>query len=252
MLHSWSNELLFKLRSRLQFRRAHYQEQGRLIALSPVEESLLVTYHFAKFALELSPLQFKRNLATLWLVEQFKTWSEFSALEFKFILEVGCQDFSRLPALKSFLKNKKMQNHLTGIEVDPFPILSDFHSRWDRAQYYMSLVDEASYVAADFFAYNKTAHGVFCFFPFVSTAPALRWGLPARFANADLWVKSFLRCIRPGGFVLVVHQGPEEQQIFDEARKSSTNELCLVERHVLSCPFLPPKIPSYVSLYRRM
>lgn len=252
MLHSLSNEVLFQIRSLIRFRRPHYRERGEPLELSPMEHQLVNIYGMQEFTDSLSPLQLKRNLATLWLLQQNSSWSRIEFAKDSLFLDVGCQDFSRLPALKAFFAKKALKNHFTGIEVDPFPILSDLHSRWDRAQYYMSLVDSASYLAADFFSYNQKVNGIFCFFPFVSVLPALRWGLPARFANADKWVEGFLRCLQHNGFLYLVHQGRQEQERFDQARSGWSNSLRLLERHELSCPFLPPKVPSMVSLYQRI
>lgn len=252
VLSSWTNELFFRCRSFLKFRRPHYRETGAILPLTNYEMELTERYEMRQWRLRLSPLQFQRNLATLWILSSFKSWEKIIKLSAMDVLEVGCQDFSRLPALKSFFKHWGVQAKITGIEVDAYPILSDFHSRWDRAQYYRQLLgSEDDYVVADFFKYQKTAQGIFCFFPFVSEHPALRWGLPARFADGQKWLQGFLKCLAPDGFLFVVHQGEGEQEVFDQVRAPFLQDLVLVERYSLSCPFLPPKIPSFVSLYVR-
>jgi hypothetical protein len=161
------------------------------------------------------------------------------------ILEPCCQDFVRLPALRSFFKNAK----ITGVEIDAYVPLEGFHSRWDHAQYYVSLAnDGAQYVAADFFTYHSQADLILCFYPFVVPAPALAWGLPAEVASGKKWVESFVRNLRRGGQVLVVHQGAWEEEEFDRARRDSP--LQIVARKALNCPFFPSKHPMHATLYR--
>lgn len=251
-LRSWTNEFFFQSRSLLRFRRPSYRERGEPTPLTEIETVLAERYGMQQWVHQLSPFQLKRNLATLWILDAFESWDHFLKNSPGDFLEVGCQDFSRLPALKAFLNHRGVRTKITGIEVDAYPILSDFHSRWDRAQYYRQLLGfQDEYLVADFFKYQKTSSGLFCFFPFVSENPALCWGLPTRFADARKWLTGFLNCLNSGGFLFVVHQGGDEQEVFDQVRSPYLKDLVLVERHQLSCPFLPPKIPSYVSLYRR-
>ncbi len=249
------------MRTRLRFTRRGYYEIGTDAEEDTILEKQLADQHsLRQYRSDLSPLQWKRNLATLWILNSFKKWSQVSLDSSLPFLEVGCQDFSRLPALKSFFSPKTKSAHFHGLELDAFPVLSDLHSRWDRAHYYMSLVKKQSllsndfedqYFALDFFTYTQKTSSLICFFPFVTPGPALSWGLPEYFGDADKWLESIERCVHEGGFVFIVHQGLEEEKIFDECRRRRPRSLILQERHELSCPFWPPKKPSCASLYVR-
>ena len=266
MLASFRNELFLKMRSSLRFSRRGYSEVGTEDEEDTiVERELVNTFSFAVFRRALSPLQWKRNLATLWLLNNFAKWSEVALDGSAPFLEVGCQDFSRLPALKYFFQSKNIEIAIHGLEVDPFPVLSDLHSRWDRAQYYVSLLErkphcqrgahgqhnQDQFFTGDFFTWSQKSKGLICFFPFVTAGPALSWGLPERFGDVQKWLVSIERCLENQGFLFVVHQGLEEERIFDEARLQQLPFLKLLERHALSCPFWPPKKPSCASLYVR-
>jgi hypothetical protein len=266
MFTSLRNDLFLSLRTKLRFSRGGYCEIGTEDEEDTILERELVSlYSFAAFKKDLSSLQWKRNLATLWLLNNFARWPEVFArwpevpLEGRApFLEVGCQDFSRLPALKYFFKMQNRDVPLHGLEVDPFPVLSDLHSRWDRAQYYISLLEKSEgtqardqFFAGDFFTWSQKTKGLICFFPFVTAGPALSWGLPERFGQVQKWLDSIERCLEDQGFLFVVHQGLEEEKIFDEARFHQAPFLKLLERHALSCPFWPPKKPSCASLYVR-
>ncbi len=281
MLTSVRNEFFFKLRSRFRFSRRGYSEARDILAAEDEEDTilerkLLHDFFFSSYRARLSPLQWKRNLSTLWLLNSFKRWPDVLLHLDKPFLDVGCQDFSRLPALKHFFgrafserntekdakkdAEKKIEIHanvqIHGLELDPYPILDDLHSRWDRAHYYISLMKNEgnphdAYFAADFFTWPEKTSGLFCFFPFVTPGPALSWGLPKRFGDVQKWLEAIKSCLEKDGFAFIVHQGPDEQKVFDEARSMRAPFLKLIERHELSCPFWPPKKPSCASLYVR-
>ncbi len=254
MFASVRNELFLKMRSKLRFSRRGYGEVGTEGEEDTIlERDLVRQYSFAVLKKNLNPLQWKRNLATLWLLNTFAKWPEVSLDGRAPFLEVGCQDFSRLPALKFFFKSQIAEVAFHGLELDPFPVLSDLHSRWDRAHYYISLGTQTQdqFFAGDFFTWSQKTKGLICFFPFVTAAPAVSWGLPERCGDVQKWVAGIERCLDDGGFLFVVHQGREEEKIFDKARLQQTPFLKLLERHELSCPFWPPKKPSCASLYVR-
>lgn len=250
-LHSAKNRFFWNIRSRLRFRRGGYREAGTSdLLLSDPERKLESKYELDLAADQLSDATYKKNLWTLWLLDRLLAphlRRNHLPLE---VLEPGCQDFSRLPALRAFFRKQGVRPRFTGLEVDPFPVLHDFRSRWDRAKYYLNLEKSADrYLEGDFFEWREHADLICCFYPFVSAYPALAWGLPARFGHAKPWVNGFDRNLRPGGLLFVVHQGEWEEAEFDEARAGSA--LRLLARESLSCAFYPLPHPACVSVYRR-
>jgi hypothetical protein len=170
------------------------------------------------------------------------------------IIEPGCQDFSRLPAIRAFCKHHGRLPTVEGLELDPFPLLSGFHSRADKAEYYLSLPGGQrtdTYNAGDFFLRDKKpADVILSFYPFVSPDPALAWGIPAEFGDAKKWAEAYVQNLQRGGLVLVVHQGSWEEEEFDRSRKHAPLEI--IWRSRVDCPFYPLPHPACASVYRRL
>ncbi|HEY8278019.1 MAG TPA: hypothetical protein VIH99_00255 [Bdellovibrionota bacterium] len=248
-LQSARNRIFWNLRSRLRWSRGGYQETGAgALDLSEEEKKIEKAFAFDRYRICLSPEVYKKNLWTLWVLARLLKPHLRSAHSPDEILEPGCQDFARLPALRAFFRSHEPR--ITGLEIDPFPILRDMRSRWDKAQYYLNLdKSEDRYREADFFSWDRPSDIICCFYPFVSAHPALAWGLPAWLGDADAWVRSFTRNLRAGGLLLVVHQGEWEEEEFDRARDASG--LRLLQRESLECTFYPLPHPACVSVYRK-
>lgn len=251
-LQSKRNRLFWRLRETLRFQRPGYRENGTVSAhLDPAAEHLAERYRLTAIQRNLTSAVYVKNLATLWILEQMLNKQKLPAGPCS-VLEPGCQDFARLPALRAYLHQRGTQPTITGLEVDAYPILHNLHSRADKAHYYLSLSPAHSrdrFVAGDFFRWNEAADLVFCFYPFVSANPALSWGLPKEFGQPEQWVEAFARNLKTGGKLLVVHQGDWEEEEFDEARV--TAPLKLLQRREVNCPFYPLPHPAHASVYEK-
>lgn len=252
-LHSKRNRLMLRLRQSLRFHRSAYRETGfsdteknaRLKSLDAPARSLWQQteerHSFSRFQECLSLPVYEKNLLTLWTLEQF-----FPTPPAGSVLEAGCQDFARLPALAAFFPDP-----VTGIELDPYPVMRGLHSRFDKASFYRSVADGISeYRGADAFRWCRKTDLFLAFYPFVSPHPALAWGLPAEYGRAEQWLSAIDRVLRPGGVALLVHQGNWEQEEFDLARNDFP-QVELVKRLVADCPFSPQPYPPHASLYRK-
>jgi hypothetical protein len=250
-LQNAKNQIFWRLRSHLRFRRGGYKETGAgELDLSPKELAIERAFNFSPYRNYLSANNYRKNLWTLWLMERTLAPHLRSGHLPVEILEPGCQDFSRLFALRAFFRKQGTHPRITGLELDPFPVLHDFHSRWDKAKYYLNCeVSADRYLHFNFFDWFEYADLICCFYPFVSTHPALAWGIPATFGNPKPWIESFTRNLRPGGLLLVVHQGDWEEEDFDAARAGFP--LRLLQRETLESGFYPLPYPACVSVYRR-
>jgi hypothetical protein len=251
-LQSAKNRVLWELRSRLRWSRSGYQESGaENVALDGEALALEKRYELVRYKNYLSEDVYRKNLWTLRAFEKLllpHLRGGHLPLE---ILEPGCQDFARLPALRAFFGKQGVRPRFTGLELDPYPVLHDFHSRWDKAKYYLNLDSSADrYLAADFFRWSEAADLICCFYPFVSAHPALAWGLPARFGDPKPWIDGFLRNLRPDGLLLLVHQGEWEEEDFDEARNTIPG-LRLLQRENIDAKYYPLPFPACASVYRR-
>lgn len=250
-LYSKRNRLFFLMRNSLAFRRKGYQETGdTLNSLGELEREVEAKFGLAHLRRNLRPATYQKNLATLWILDQMETHRFLPSGPLS-ILEPGCQDFSRLPGLRAFFKRWGRIAKFSGIEIDPYPILANLHSRADLAHYYLSLPGGAptdSYRQGNFFHCLEPSQVIFAFYPFVSAHPALAWGLPSDLGDAARWAESLVMNLQKEGIALVVHQGKWEEEEFDEARKAFPLEL--VARKDVTCPFYPLPHPACASLYR--
>lgn len=250
-LHSRSNRLFLQLRTALKFRRSGYRESGAEdLVLSPEARVLESRYGTGEFFAKLSSVNYLKNLSTLAWLENLQPFLDKLPEKIE-ILETGAQDFSRLPAIRKFFTLNHFSPTITGLELDPFPILTDLHSRADKADYYLSLAKNSGdkFLAGDFFKSALQADCILSFYPFVSANPALAWGLPAEFGSAEKWLEGFSRTLKPGGLLLVVHQGEWEEKEFDVARVNFPLEL-LTRTKANSTIFTLPH-PPCLSVYQR-
>ena len=208
-LQSKRNRLFWRMREALRFQRPGYRENGTVSAhLDPEARRLSEAYGLSALQLNLSSAVYAKNLATLWILEQMLGGIPLPTGPCS-VLEPGCQDFARLPALRAYLNHRGAEPVITGLEVDAYPILHNLHSRADKAHYYLALPGgnpRDTFRAGDFFRWNEPVDFLACFYPFVSPNPALSWGLPKEFGRPELWVQAFVRTVKPGGKLLIVHR----------------------------------------------
>lgn len=244
------NSFWFFIRNFLKWSRSGYSEATTVTPVfHPEAEKVNSRYRFSDMGRRLSPANWHRNLATLWYFEKMLSEIDFSS-EVQ-VLEPGCQNFSRLPAIDHYMTYRNWKGAVVGLELDAYVPVQKLYSLYDHAQYYRSLIARKTlFTAADFFKSQERADLIVCFYPFVSKAPALAWGIPAIYASADKWIDSFLNNLKPQGYVLVVHQGDWEQKDFDEAR--AHRSLKLLKREELVCPFFKTKYPAHFSLYQKI
>lgn len=262
-LRSNWNRLSFQLRSRLRFRRSGYQEgpisdEDRLKWLKSLPEpaaaaarSLEERYSTHSWHAHLHLDNYRKNLATLWLLERL--WDGGRAPregEKLSVLEAGAHDFSRLFALDAFFRARGFSPVITGMELDPYRVLANFHSRADLADYYAGLRPPHRYLAGDFFGHREQYDLLLAFYPFVSPHPALAWGLPLEWGDPKRWVEGLIRTVKPEGRALLVHQGPWEEEEFDSALPYGAFRLKILGRKALECPFLPLPHPPQGSVYQ--
>ena len=266
-LHSKWNRLCFSVRNLLAFTRTGYREVG----VNPEElkkwqnsfpadtqkqiETLIQKYNFVPQQKFLKLETFQKNLATLWLLDLIlnvgSPWEKYCPLPAGLnVLEAGAHDFSRAPAISAFFETQKTKNKLIGLELDAYKILSDFHSRFDRAQYYAAQVKNSQFLVQNFFTWKEPVDVLFAFYPFVSPHPAISWGLPMELGSAGAWVEALIRSVKPDGFALVVHQGEWEEQEFDNAMPFGAFRLQILQRKTLNCPFYPLPHPAQATLYQ--
>ena len=258
---SATNRLLLRLRQRIAFSRdgyaasvSHDQMLSWLETLPLADRRqarlLIQKFGVGEWCSFLNLDQIRASVSTLAICDQMNFSAELPQ-NFK-ALDAGTQDFARGPGLWRYLQRYNRKVALTGIEIDVFPPLSNFHSRRDIGVYIARKLPGASYVAADFFQWTQPARMVTAFFPFVSPHPALAWGLPLEYGKAEHWLLSIDRVLENDGLALVVHQGPWEEEEFDEARSRLPHSLELLKRRDLQGLHIHPQFPVHASIYRKV
>lgn len=262
--HSWLNGVLLQGRNYFAFTRGGYCEaptdvtqfQQWLKSLpSPHRQELQALHERIDFADWFRHF----NLETIKL--NYTTWQILDAMLADYPLakrrdchaiDAGCQSFRRLPAMHKCLAPTCDFLHFKGIELDAFPLLDNFHSRYDVARYYCQHHPGSRYIAADFFLWSGQTNVdiAFCFYPFVSMEPSLAWGIPAQFGNAEKWVSTLQRCLVKDGVTLVVHQGDWEEKLFYSAIQKNKSFDRINQKTLHLLPELYP-YPVHVSLYRK-
>jgi len=129
-------------------------------------------------------------------------------------LDIGCRNFSHLPALSAF-----MPRRWAGVELDAHARYWNGFTRRAYGEWMVKQREECRYIAGSLL----DVEGSFCMIswvlPFVSEAPLQRWGLPARFFQPQLLLEKACSLLASGGEMFVVNQGEREaeaqQKLFD-------------------------------------
>lgn len=112
--------------------------------------------------------------------------------------------------------NDEREIQLDGVEIDAFRVYSDFHTRYDYAQFYIKNLANTQYIAKDFLQYNEKYDYIIWFFPFVTEFPLLEWGLPlSKFKPAEMLQHAY-NSLNSGGKLLIVNQDEKEYAIQEE------------------------------------
>ncbi|MCA8957297.1 MAG: hypothetical protein KDC87_14575 [Planctomycetes bacterium] len=133
-------------------------------------------------------------------------------------VDVGARNWSYVFALERFLRGAggtAREVELTGVEIDGYGVYRDLRSRADHAAAYVAQLDNprVNYRVADFLQCEFAADVITLFFPFLTRYPLLVWGLPLSVFRPRELIAHALRCLRPGGMLVVFNQTSAERDI---------------------------------------
>lgn len=134
------------------------------------------------------------------------------------VLDIGSKNWFYASGEWSFYKygGGEREIFLDGIEIDAFRVYSDFHTRYDYAQFYIKNLPNTRYITKDFMEHNDKYDFIVWFFPFVTEFPLLEWGLPlSRFKPAEM-LRHAYECLNENGKILIVNQDETEYEIQEE------------------------------------
>ncbi len=110
------------------------------------------------------------------------------------------------------------QVKLTGIEIDPFVVYRDGHSRHDWARHYARHLPSATYLAGDALEHQGAYDLVLLLFPLMLEAEHLDWGLPIGKYRPTALLKRARELTRPGGTLIVTCYDYEQQDLLATCR----------------------------------
>ncbi len=136
-------------------------------------------------------------------------------------VDVGSGDFHYAFALQRWLARAGAATprpvELLGVEVDGHGVYRDGRARVDHAIAHAALAAgpgaSVRYEVADFARRRRPAVDVVtAFFPFLSAYACLQWGLPVSRLRPRRLVERAVATVRPGGWLVVVNQTPDERE----------------------------------------
>ena len=182
------------------------------------EQQLRDRYELQSLRLRSKVLHYLENLGWLDTLEPL-----FAALELPRgedhvlrAVDVGCGVFQYATALHRTLarsgRGAPRRVVLRGIEVDGHGVYRDFHSRADHARAHAALAStDVSFEVADFLQRRLPQQDVVTMlFPFLTSYPLLRWGLPIGLHRPRRMLQHAVETLREGGMLVVVNQTDAE------------------------------------------
>jgi hypothetical protein len=169
------------------------------------------------------------------------------------VLDIGSKDFAYAPALGSFLSDRALSFELTGLEMDPYPLYSNFFRRGDLGKYYAQLCNDefpqgrVNYQGGNWLRYKTCGHLqlVTSFFPFLYEDLHSRFGLPSR----GYWpVAYYDKAIRASEHCLFFHQGEEELLISKKILSATPQTKIIFEMEIEKSPWMERKFSTHVIL----
>lgn len=219
------------------------------------EKRILLEYDFKYLQNDSSIVHYKENLYTLKLLEDSLNKTPFNTKNDTLkILDIGSKNFSYAPAIYNFFKHFKCSNNtktqviLNGIEIDPYRMLSDLHSRYDYAQYYIKNLDNTKYITGNLLDHDENNYDIITWFlPFIIKDPLISWGLPARYFKPEKMLKHAYKLLSPRGIILLVNQGKTEKQAQVDLIKELNLNYTEPDESYTNC-FSPYKLERYITI----
>jgi len=231
LLRAPGNQVAFALRRRLQWSRGALalgnEAKGGLFAALPegerraaaeAAERLERRHDLTALRRRSTQLVFAENLALLDRLSALQDGAELPCGDDGVVraIDVGCGAFAYATALQRWLRGggtgPRRPVMLRGIEVDGFGIYRDGHSRADHARAHAALAgSDVRFQVADFTRLDVPQQDVVTLlFPFLSSYPLLRWGLPLTHLRPRLLLSRAVAAVRPGGWLVVGNQSGAE------------------------------------------
>lgn len=126
-------------------------------------------------------------------------------------LDIGCRNFSHLPALSAFCPTTWL-----GIELDANARYLNGLSRRAYGEWMARQREDCRYVAGSLLDLQESVDLIVWTLPFVVRGPLRQWGLPDRFFQPKALLHHAVSLLRDSGLMLIVNQGETEAEAQQE------------------------------------
>jgi hypothetical protein len=198
---------------------------------------------------------YKINLYFLDLLECFlcDQMDRFADRSIK-VLDAGSDDWHYVSSLWSFLNywsgRSGLSFQLKGIELDPYKMCKDLHTRLDYAEAHSRHLRNTQYQQGDVFDLDEKFEIAFAFLPFVTQKEAFGWKLPLRFYDPVKFFGRLYDCLEPGGLLLIVNVNEYESRIMQDILGRIEVKPVVPARRFTS-PFFSYRTDRYVTLIEK-
>lgn len=205
-------------------------------------ETLAQHYPLTRLGDYLSAEQWRENLYVLDILDQ--QLGQNRAMAPGPGLDVGCRNFSYLPALHAYSAHP-----WHGVELDA-------HARyWNgstRAAYGRAIATHypgCVYHATSVTALTGSFVLIVWFLPFLNLDTLVAYGLPRRYFDPPTLLSATHRLLAPGGTLLIVNQGAHER----DTQQQLCADLALpcTQPQLVTSVFSPFRLPRYVTLLHK-
>lgn len=234
LLKNLINTFTYPFRMGLKFSRPIYKinnesKQGLFSTQETLEEEaqLVNKYCLQSFKSNSRVIHYKETLYWLKLLEDNLKNIDFEWDKEKLkVLDIGSKNFSYALSLHKFFSHfhprttLKRTVLLDGIELDPYKIMLNLHSRYDYALYYIKDLPKTRYIPGDFLTFKEHDYNVITWFlPFMTKKPLLNWGLPLKFFNPQTQLEHAYTILNHQGIIFIVNQTSIETKFLLEIIK---------------------------------
>ncbi len=232
------NAVFYALRQRLRWSRPTYcprnEDKAPFFRARPhllsAAERLERRYHLRDFRGRSTSVEYRESLYVLELMERF--FPAHRLCDPVRALDVGSKNFTYVRGLHHFFRHAgetaPRQVELTGIEVDPYQVYTDLHSRHDYALYHTRGLDGCRYLAGDVMGRQGRYDAITWFLPFVTEYALRKWGLPGSLFRPEPLLRHIFGLLAPGGVLILSNREEEEREIQAQLLRN------------LGIPFRPP------------
>lgn len=194
------------LRSRRALNSARINQRfsaGQRERLTQLQQS----YVLEDWSLLCDAIEYRENLYILDLLAQHLPQQSLTGKG----LDIGCRNFSHLPALSAFLPGA-----WDGVELDAYARYWSGHTRRACGEWIAQQRPHCHYIAGSLLDVHDRYDVIVWVLPFVLAEPLRRWGLPERYFQPAALLRHALGLLKPEGEMFIVNQGEFEA---DEQRR---------------------------------